>query len=232
MRTRSFSVGVLVVAALTGCQKESPRATQSEEPARPSLSASAPVESAHVETPIASSSAAPVAEPSDGKIDQADLLRKLQSVPLGKEVEVSKDIFMAVFQANATKPIAGGWNLAESKRGGFSVEIPIPFNELETRGKATDGVELTSIVIGGKTKGLLSWSASCMARRDGKLKDVTLHDHIEPLGTPVQAWKRELPFPDRVCFAIVEAQGSDPLPSAADRNRFLSSLKKTGAFTF
>ena len=230
MRMRSFRAAISIAAAVVGCQKESPRSAPSEEPERPSpsLSASATVESAHVETAVASSSAAPELE-APTEVDKAELAKKLQNAPLGVEQEVAKGVFMTVRRVNATNPIAGGWHHAASTRGGFSVDFPCPFNEMDTRVQAMDGVEVLSTTMAGKTGESLAWTASCIARRDGKLKDnADVRESVEPLGTPVRAWKRTVPFPDRICFLIVEAQGADPLPPEADRKRFLSSIKKTG----
>ena len=228
MRTRTFFFALTIAAVFAGCQKASSRTTPSEEPESPSRSTNAPVESARAEAPVASSSAAAELEGLT-EADKAELARKLQNAPLGVEQEVAKGMFMTVRRVNATNPIAGGWNHAVSTRGGFSVDFPCPFNELDTRANATDGVEVLSSTMAGKTGESLAWTATCIVRRDGKLKDnADLRDHVEPLGTPVRAWKRTIPFPDRICLLIVEAQGADPLPSEGDRNRFLSSIKKTG----
>ena len=85
--------------------------------------------------------------------------------------------------------------------------------------------------VGGKTAGLLAWSASCMARHDGHLgidDRPPPPDTIEVSGTPAVAYTRSVALDDRTCVLVVEAQGTDPLPPEADCLRFLHSLKRTG----
>jgi hypothetical protein len=102
-----------------------------------------------------------------------------------------------------------------------------------SRAQTTDNVELRSHIVGGKTAGLLTWAATCAARRDGKRGPdggTGARDETEAMGTPITAYKRTIEFDDNTqCFLIVEAQGTDPLPPEADRNRFLQSFVRTGA---
>jgi len=70
-----------------------------------------------------------------------------------------------------------------------------------------------------------------MARRDGKLGPgggKSAADKVEGMGTPPKAYLRKVVFDDMSCVLIVDAQGTDPLPPEAVRNRFLQSLKRTG----
>jgi hypothetical protein len=53
-------------------------------------------------------------------------------------------------------------------------------------------------------------------------------EKIQVLGSPPKAHQRTVDFTDMSCVLIVEAQGTDPLPTEADRLRFLRSLKRTG----
>jgi len=66
-------------------------------------------------------------------------------------------------------------------------------------------------------------------RRDGKLGPEGRApglDKTEAKGTT--AFQRTVELDGMSCVLIVEAQGGDPLPSAADRNRFLQSFRMTG----
>ena len=140
--------------------------------------------------------------------------------------------FMTLHRAQAAEPIGDGWHRARSTNGGFSVELPVPFNDLVIRGKTTDEVEMRSYTVGAKTPGLLAWSATCVARRDGKLGPEgrgAVSTGIEALGTPTKAYQRTVALEDRTCVLIVEAQGTDPLPPEVDRNRFFQSFRSTGA---
>ncbi len=150
----------------------------------------------------------------------------------GEEREIDDGVFLKLLRLQATDPLGGGWQRAVSSEGGFSVEVPLPFNEIRTRAIAkTDGVEIRSHTVGGKTPGLLAYSATCVARRDGKLGEdghAPGPEKTESKGTPVAAWVRSIELDDRTCVLVVEQQGSDPLPSEADRRRFLGSFEKTG----
>ena len=137
--------------------------------------------------------------------------------------------FMKMHRIQATDPIGDGWHRATSTEGAFSVELPLAFNDFRIRAETADHVELRSHSIGAKTPGLLAWSATCMVRRDGKLGPdgrAPGVDKTEMKGTT--AFQRTVDLDGMSCILIVEAQGSDPLPSATDRDRFLRSLARTG----
>jgi len=83
--------------------------------------------------------------------------------------------------------------------------------------------------VGNKTPGLLSWSATCVVRADGKIglpSGPKLTSSTGPVGSPVKAWQRTIVLDRRVCVVVVEAQGTDPLPSETDIQRFLGSFKE------
>lgn len=154
-----------------------------------------------------------------------------QLVP-GEEREVDAGVFMIMHRASATDPLGDGWHRAVSTEGGFAVEVPLPFNDFRIRSRARDEVEVRSHTIGGKTPGMLAWSATCIARRDGSLgpdAPPPSTDRVEAFGSPTRAYTRTVGLPGRTCVLTVEAQGSDPLPDETTRMRFLSSFQPTGA---
>jgi hypothetical protein len=168
---------------------------------------------------------------SEAGASKEESAKSLSGLVLGEERAIGAGVFMTMHQMGVTAPLGDGWNLARSTEGAFSVEVPLPFNDFRIRSETTDHVELRSYSIGGKTPGLLAWSATCMARRDGQLGT----DHHAPApettevqGDPPRAQSRRVEFPDLLCVLIVDAQGTDPLPPEADRLRFLGSLKRTG----
>jgi len=138
-------------------------------------------------------------------------------------------VFLKMHRLQATDPIGDGWQHAASTEGGFSVELPLAFNDLRIRSETADHVELRAHVIGAKTAGLLAWAATCMMRRDGRLSPegrTPSPDRVEAKGTT--AFQRTVEYHDASCVLIVEAQGTDPLPPAGDRDRFFHSFKRVG----
>jgi hypothetical protein len=121
---------------------------------------------------------------------QSDVAQKLAGIQPGDEREIGDGVFLKLHRVQARDPIAGGWQRATSTEGGFSVEVPLPFNDFRTRATTTDGVELRAHSIGGKTAGLLAWSATCNVRRDGKLSPdgrMPSPEKIQVLGSPPKA---------------------------------------------
>lgn len=162
---------------------------------------------------------------------KAELEQKLAGAKSGEERALGDGVFMTMHRTQASAPLGDGWHLATSTEGAFSVELPMPFNDFRMRTQTEDKVELRTHVVGAKSAGLLAFSASCFARKDGKLNAAgrpPTKETTEPMGTPPAAWKRAVEFDDVSCVLIVEAQGSDPLPPEAERNRFLQSLKRSG----
>jgi hypothetical protein len=160
-----------------------------------------------------------------------EVAQKLAGIQPGEEREMGDGAFMLIHRLQATAPIDDRWHLGTSTEGGFTVELPLPFNDFRQRMTTTDGVEMRSHSVGAKSPGLLAWTATCMIRRDGKLgpdDPPPGKDEITVLGSPPAAHQRSVQLADRVCILIVEAQGSDPLPPEADRLRFLQSLTVTG----
>lgn len=146
----------------------------------------------------------------------------------GTEIAGDGESPLLMHRTQTEAPLNEGWHLAVSTEGGFSVEIPIPFNDFRVTGQTTDGVEMRSHVVGAKTPGLLAWTAACMVRRDGKGGAGAGTDSTQVHGSPPIAVERKIVFDDMICMLIIEAQGTDPLPSEEDRQRFLMSFKRVG----
>lgn len=161
----------------------------------------------------------------------AAMAQQLEGIQPGEERAVGDGVFFKMHRMQATQPLGDGWQRATSTEGGFSVELPLAFNDLRMRGQTTDLVEMRTHTVGGKTAGLLAWSASCVVRRDGKILKPT-PDTITALGSPTKAYQRTVAVDGMVCALIVEAQGADPLPPEADRLRFLRSLQRTSSPTW
>ena len=165
------------------------------------------------------------------KDSRAEMAKKLEGIAPGEERTISPGVTMKMFRIQATAPIGDGWHLATSTEGGFSVEMPLPFNDFRMRNETTDKVDLRTHTVGAKTAGLLAWTATCFARSDGRLDSdgrKSRPDRSETKGSPLVAALRTVDLEDRTCVLIVEAQGADPIASEADRTRFLGSLKRTG----
>ncbi len=146
---------------------------------------------------------------------------------------MSPGTFMKMHRIQATDPLGDGWQRATSSEGAFSVELPLPFNDFRIRSETTDHVEMRSHSIGAKSPGLLAWSATCIVRRDGKLNAdgrAPASGRTEAKGD--KAFLRNVSLDAMSCVLVVEAQGTDPLPSANDRERFFQSLKQTGKPTW
>jgi hypothetical protein len=161
--------------------------------------------------------------------ERQEIAKKLEGIQPGEERDIGGGVSMKMFRLRAEEPIGDGWHRAVSTEGGFSVELPLPFNDFRSRNTTQDGVDLRTNVVGAKTPGLLAWTASCVARSDGKLSPdgrAPRPPHTE--AQPPKGWLRTVDFEDMSCVLIVEKQGTDPLPSDADRERFLGSLKRTG----
>ncbi len=167
--------------------------------------------------------------------DRAAVADALAGILPGEEREIGKGVFMTMHRIQATSPLGDGWNLARSTEGGFSVELPLPFNDFRIRAETTDHVALRTHSVGAKTAapGLLAWSASCVVRRDGKLGPEGRppgRDETETKGT--KAVQRTVELEGIACVLVVEAQGTEPLPPRAESERFLRSLKITGKPTW
>lgn len=164
-----------------------------------------------------------------GGASRSELAQRLADIQPGEEREIGEGMFIKMHRIQASAPIGDGWHRAVSAEGGFSVEVPLAFNEFRTRATSSDGVELRIHSIGGKSPGLLAWSATCNARRDGKLSPdgrKPAPEKLELIGTPPKAHSRTIELDDMSCVLIVEAQGADPLAPEADRLRFLRSFKR------
>ncbi len=162
---------------------------------------------------------------------KAELAAKVATLKVGEEKSMGDGVFMTMHHSQVAAPLGDGWHLATSTEGAFTIELPMPFNDFRVRTETDDKVELRTHVLGAKSAGLLAFSASCFVRKDGKLNAAgraPAAEKTESMGTPPTAWKRNVEFDDEACVLIVEAQGSDPLPPQAERNRFLQSLKRTG----
>lgn len=158
--------------------------------------------------------------------DARAIAERLAGIQPGEEREISPGVHMKMHRIQATNPVEGGWHRAVSTEGAFSVELPLAFNDFRTRTETTDRVEIRSHSIGAKTPGLLAWSATCIGRRDGKALEGPVPDRVEAKGD--KAFVRTVDGDGMRCVLVVEAQGSDALPSASDRERFFRSLARTG----
>jgi hypothetical protein len=166
-----------------------------------------------------------------GEPSRAEMARRLEGIQPGEERDMGGGVMMKMLRIQATAPLGDGWHLATSTEGAFSVEMPLPFNDVRMRAQTTDEVEVRTHVVGGKTPGLLAWSASCTVRRDGRLGTTERSpapERMQLMGSPPSAHARSVEFADMACVLTVEAQGADPLPPEAERLRFLRSLRRTG----
>ena len=94
--------------------------------------------------------------------------KKLSGIQTGEERQIAPDTFMKMHRVQATQPLGDGWQLAASTEGGFSVELPLPFNDFRIRSEAADHVQMRMHTVGAKTPGKLAWSATCAVRADGR----------------------------------------------------------------
>ena len=117
---------------------------------------------------------------------KAQLEQKLAGAQPGEERQIEPGTFMTMFRSQATVPLPDGWQLATSTKGGFSIEIPLPFNDFRMRAQAEDHVELLADTIGAKSPGLLSWIATCATRADGAvgLPSSPMSGRFTSVGTP------------------------------------------------
>jgi hypothetical protein len=159
--------------------------------------------------------------------DADAMMQKVLEAPRGTEVKLADDTFMTMFRV-AVKPTAkGGWAHARSTAGGFTVDLPVSFNDYAMRTTATDKVDLQVFAVGGMATDV-KWSAVCMARGDRTLSPAgqpVPEDHIDALGDPVRAYARTVVLHERVCLLTVEAIGTAALPSEKDRKRFFASFQ-------
>lgn len=169
--------------------------------------------------------------------DARPIAERLAGIQPGEEREMSPGTFMKMHRIQAMDPLGDGWQRATSSEGAFSVELPLAFNDFRIRSETTDHVEMRSHSIGAKSPGLLAWSATCIVRRDGKLNDLNQNGRRPPASGRTEArgdkaFLRNVSLDAMSCVLVVEAQGTDPLPSANDRERFFQSLKQTGKPTW
>ena len=175
----------------------------------------------------------------------ASLDRTNPPVDIGRETELSPGVYMTMHRIQAEAPTGDGWHRARSTLGGFSVELPLPFNDLRMRSAAEDGTPVYVDAIGGKTSGLLTYLASCTLGAEGVLEAGAARELAEgmaPEGVAPEALSRrgregyavsvadtaELQIwsgPEGPCQVIVEAQGDEALPEEAVRRRFFDSLR-------
>lgn len=230
-RSRPLVVGLLMGACASRAEPT---------PAASEAAATASESAVIVPSAIAPASAAPSSAPPS----KEELTKRAANMKAGDELEIGGGTVIKALRVGATNPSHSGWHRARSTGGGFSVELPYPFNDTEVRAPIeTERTELRTFLVTTRTEGRLTWVASCMARPDGKFSKpnpeadalpdgkVVLHP-IEAKGTPVKAYQRAIDLKDRRCFLIVEAQGGDPLPFEGDRRRFFESLKVEGKPVF
>jgi hypothetical protein len=133
----------------------------------------------------------------------------------------------------ACEPAADGWCLARSTKGGFSIELPMPFNDfmlpadtLKTGGKAS------AHVVGGVYQGTAKLSATCLRYVEGKPDAKAIQENVsskfgkpepyERAGLQGQRYRIEEPQrsadavsivgADYQCLLVAEVAGEKPLP--------------------
>lgn len=168
----------------------------------------------------------PVAEPA---VTKAEIAERLDGIAPGETRDMGGGNTMTMHRLQVDQRGADGWQRANSTLGDFSVELPVPFQDFRVEATSDDGPAVVSDTVGGKTSGLLAWSATCIGRTDGALgpnAPAPGTDERQALGEPVAAHTRRVTFDDAACVLTVEAQGNAPLPTRADIDRFLGSLRR------
>ncbi len=167
--------------------------------------------------------------PTKPEASRADLESRLEGISPGETRDMGDASAMTMHRMQVDARDVDGWQAADSTLGGFSVELPIPYNDLRIVATEDHGTTVFSDTVGGKTSGQLAWSATCIRRSDGTLGPKAPPpgtDERTTLGSPVAAHTRNVVFDDASCVLTVEAQGEAPLPDQADIDRFLGSLRR------
>jgi hypothetical protein len=125
---------------------------------------------------------------------ETELKSRLESQPVGKEWRDEATGIVRVFlQKNAGASEASGWWMAESRACGFKVELPGPSNELKQEAKATDGVLITVVTMGSRTREGAKYSATCYRRSDDIFKSGAIsHIYDELAASGVVIERREV----------------------------------------
>ena len=96
-----------------------------------------------------------------------DLRSDLATLEVGKVWRDEKTgVTFKFLQKHAGEPGEDGWGEAKSLGCGFSTRMPAPFQELEQKAPATDGAELTFVVLGSHDEAGAKFTALCSRRSD------------------------------------------------------------------
>ena len=76
---------------------------------------------------------------------------------------------MTLNQKQAVEPDEDGWYPARAVSGGFSVLMPVPFNDLTIVSPVEDGAPVTSDTVRGRSREGARFMANCIRRSDGKM---------------------------------------------------------------
>ncbi|MGE4190138.1 MAG: hypothetical protein AB7G12_09575 [Thermoanaerobaculia bacterium] len=96
---------------------------------------------------------------------------RLEKLEVGEVLRDEATGLTAEFlQKNVGAGKVDGWQRAESKACGFTVELFGPFNELKQQTTATDGARITIVVVGNRTLEGAKFSATCWRRSDNTFK--------------------------------------------------------------
>jgi hypothetical protein len=131
----------LGIAVALGCRK-------SNDPARIDPPATSPAPSAAV------------AEPPPTEAEAVPEIRAVM------EKAAREGIHMRFWRLGAGTPGPDGWVSASPTGGGFEIELPVPFNDFQQTGPATDGVPIETRTVGGPWAGG-KVSCSRIRRTDG-----------------------------------------------------------------
>lgn len=102
----------------------------------------------------------------------ADLKSGLATLEVGKVLrDEATGVTLRFLQKHAGEAGEDGWGKATSLGCGLSVRMPAPFQELEQKAPATDGAELTFVVLGSHTDSGAKFTVMCTRRSDDTFRD-------------------------------------------------------------
>lgn len=102
----------------------------------------------------------------------ADLKSELATLEVGKVLhDEATGVTLRFLQKFAGEAGEDGWGNATSQGCGLSVRMPAPFQELEQKAPATDGAELTFVVLGSHTEAGAKFTVLCTRRSDDSFRE-------------------------------------------------------------